>query len=91
MSQELVQTAMGFVIEDDVKSLQSFFKKYPEIIEHVFFGDCNWLHKAADYDAPKVIDYLVGIFDIEGIDRFGRTPLCTALISDEIIPTSIDY
>ncbi|MBB1305950.1 ankyrin repeat domain-containing protein [Pseudoalteromonas sp. SR43-5] len=87
MSQELVQTAMEFVIEDDVKSLQSFFKKYPEIVEHVFFGDCNWLHKAADYDSPKVIDFLVGIFDIEGIDRFGYTPLCIALISDEIIPT----
>ena len=26
MSQELVQTAMEFVIEDDVKSLQSFLK-----------------------------------------------------------------
>ena len=87
MSEELVQTAMEFVIEDDVKSLQSFFKKYPEIVEHSFVSNKNWLHKAADYETPKVIDFLVGIFDIESIDRFGRTPLCKALISDEIIPT----
>ena len=86
MSQELVQTAMEFVIEDDVKSLQSFFKKHPEIIKHSFFSNKNWLHKAADYDTPKVIDFLVGIFDIESIDDFGQTPLSTALISDEIIP-----
>ena len=86
MTEELVQTAMEFVIEDDVKSLQSFFKKHPEIIKHSFFSNKNWLHKAADYDTPKVIDFLVGIFDIESIDDFGQTPLSTALISDEIIP-----
>ena len=86
MSEELVQTAMEFVIEDDVKSLQSFFKKHPEIIEHSFVLNENWLHKASDYETPKVIDFLVSIFDIESMDRFGRTPLCTALISDEIIP-----
>ena len=86
MTEELVQTAMEFVIEDDVKSLQSFFKKHSEIIKHSFFSNKNWLHKAADYDTPKVIDFLVGIFDIESIDDFGQTPLSTALISDEIIP-----
>jgi len=86
MSIELVRTAVKFMVENDADSLRCFFTEHPEILQYDWVGGENWLHQAAEYDVPDVTRMLIDIINIDSVDAFNRTPLCFALISDEIAP-----
>ncbi|MBH0058592.1 ankyrin repeat domain-containing protein [Pseudoalteromonas sp. SWXJZ94C] len=86
MNTELLKLAMKFMLENDAESLQSFFNEHPEIFKYDLLSNRNWLHEAAENDVPDVIQMLSNTTDIEGVDKFGRTPLCYAITADEIAP-----
>ena len=86
MSTELLKIAMKLMLDNDAESLQAFFNEHPEIFKYDLLSNRNWLHEAAENDVPDVIQMLSGLTNIEGVDKFGRTPLCYAITADEIAP-----
>lgn len=89
MIKNIIKTGLKSMVGNDVESLITLFKEHPEIISYNFFSNRNWLHEASKYEVPDVIDMLGNIpeIDIEATDKFGRTPLSSALIGNKLIPT----
>ena len=84
MDIELIKQTIKLIKLDDALALEKLFKENPELIDYIFVGEENWLHRAASKNSPAVIAVLTKYFDIESQDGQGRTALSMALIVDEL-------
>lgn len=89
MDIEIIKSVVNMIKLDDAAALEKLFKENSELTDYKPVGGKNWLHIAAQYNSPKVLEVLTSFFDIESQDGYGRTALSLALIADKIEPAKI--